>query len=45
MQKYNIRIGMLKKRYLKRQKTMGRYRKERKPAVRRKKNTMRSQTI
>ena len=43
--KYNMGVGTLEERYLRRQKTIGRYRKERNLAVRRKKNTMCSQTI
>ena len=40
-----MRIRTLEERYLKRKKTMERYREKRKSAVRRKKNTMHSQTI
>ena len=38
--KYNMGVGTLEERYLRRWETMGRYREERNLAVRRRKNTM-----
>jgi len=43
--KYNIGVGTLEERYLRRWETMERYREKRNLAVRRRKNTMCSQTI
>ena len=43
--KYNMGVGMLKERYLRRWEIMGRYREKRSVTVRKRKNTMRLQTI